>query len=236
MARRIGTEGVECFKGPCDPWVLTSNCHNCPVRPMKLYQGNNTGSKSIRVCQNIGIGILLCDGWRSPDRFPYYAVDNGAFSAWVNGTEWNGKKFLAMLDKVGRARRAPDFVIVPDRVAAGLESLAWSLEWREKLPELGTRYYLAVQDGMEVSDVRSIIGKFSGLFVGGTMDWKLSTAKEWVELAHEHRKPCHIGRIGTWDRIVWASTIGADSIDSTSWGHNDSWHHIEQAKMQEVLT
>lgn len=236
MARRIGPSGVECFKGPCDPWVLTHNCHTCPIRPMKLYQGNNTGKKSVSVCQEHGIGIFLCADYRNPDRFRYYAVDNGAFSAWINGTEWSGIKFLELLNKVGRAQRPPDFVIVPDKVAAGLESLEWSLEWRDKLPDIGTRYYLAVQDGMKKQDLKNVISKFDGLFVGGTMDWKLTTAQEWVELAHEHRKPCHIGRIGTWERIVWAATIGADSIDSTSWGHNNSWHHIEQAKMQEVLT
>lgn len=236
MARRIGTSGIECFKGPCDPWVLTRNCHNCPIRPMKVYQGNHTGKKSVRICQDNGIGILLCADYRNPDRFPYYSVDNGAFSAWVNNKSWNPDKFLSLLDKLTRAQRPPDFVVVPDKVAAGFESLEWSISWREKLPELGTRYYLAVQDGMSSESVESVIHCFDGLFVGGTLDWKHTTAEQWVELAHAHRKPCHIGRVGTWEWIVWAAQIGADSIDSTSWGKNDSWHHIEYAQKQEVLT
>jgi hypothetical protein len=236
MARKIGISGIECFKGPCDPWVLTKNCHNCPIRPMKVYQGNNTGEKSVKVCQQQGIGILLCAGYRNPDRFAYYAVDNGAFSSWINNRPWDPVKFLKLLDKLETVSRAPDFVIVPDKVAAGNESLDFSLAWRDKLPNIGTRYYLAVQDGMSSERVDDVLDSFGGLFVGGTMDWKLQTAEEWVELAHVHRKPCHIGRIGTWGRIVWAAQIDADSIDSTSWGHNDSWHHIEYAQRQEVLT
>jgi len=202
---------------------------------MKLYQGNNCSERTIWRCQRDGVGILLCSAYRNPDRFPYYAVDNGAFSAWANNRTWDAENFLTLLHKIGRSQRPPDFVIVPDKVAAGNESLDLSLEWRDKLPEIGTRYYLAVQDGMSSERVNEVLDSFGGLFVGGTMDWKLRTSKEWVELAHAHRKPCHIGRIGPWNRIVWAARIGADSIDSTTWVQQNRWYHIERAKAQEVL-
>ena len=235
--RVIGTAGVECFKGSCDPWVLTHNCHNCPIRPMKVYQGNGNSFSDRQICQDNGFGVLISPGGcRAPHNFPYYAVDNGAFSAWVNEKEWNPDPFLNLLELSQKSTRPPDMVVVPDKVASGRESLDFSLNWIKQLPEIGTRYYLAVQDGMEISDIIPVIELFGGLFVGGTLEWKYETAPDWVELAHDHRKPCHIGRIGTWDRIVWASRIGADSIDSSSWAQNKSYHHLKNAKMQEVLT
>jgi len=134
-------------------------------------------------------------------------------------------------------RGTPDFIVTPDKVAKGLESLAFSVEWAVKLrvayPDL--RQYLAVQDGMTAKDVEPYLSLFNGLFVGGSLSWKYETAEEWVSFAHAHGLPCHIGRVGTWDKIVWAMRIGADSIDSSSWAQNDSWHHIEYAKAQKIL-
>jgi hypothetical protein len=56
---------------------------------------------------------------------------------------------------------------------------------------------------------------YRGLFVGGSLDWKLATAAAWVELAHARGMRCHIGRVGPADRVRWARDIGADSIDSS---------------------
>jgi hypothetical protein len=88
---------------------------------------------------------------------------------------------------------------------------------------------------MSLQDVAQELASFRGIFVGGTMDWKIRTARDWVELAHSHRILCHIGRIGPWHRILWAARIGADSIDSTTWVRQDRWHHIETARVQRSL-
>jgi hypothetical protein len=171
-------------------------------------------------------------------KFPYYALDNGAYSAWSNGREWDEEHFLKILVRAMVAIRQPDFVVVPDQVAAGGDSLRFSVKWIKRLPEFpGTRYMLAVQDGMEEEEVHNALKKwdFGGLFVGGTMGWKLKTSPQWVDLAHHHHMPCHIGRIGPWHRILWAARIGADSIDSTTWVQQDRLHHITDAKMQQTL-
>lgn len=232
--RHIGIAGVECFDGPCNPWSKSAPvCSGCAVRPMKVYQGNGNTLKTRRICFEGGYGVLISPkGCTTPEKFPYYAIDNGAFSSWMNKTEWDSDGFLAMMEKLKR-RASPDFIVCPDKVAAGRESLNFSLKWLERLPE--GQYYLAVQDGMGVEDVSPIIERFSGLFVGGSLDWKYATAPQWVELAHRNYKPCHIGRVGAWSKIVWAAHIGADSIDSTSWPQNDSFHHLTNAKMQQSL-
>ncbi len=59
------------------------------------------------------------------------------------------------------------------------------------------------------------ISEFAGVFVGGSLTWKLAHSARFVELAHRASKPCHIGRVGTPKRVRWAKSIGADSIDSS---------------------
>jgi len=98
-------------------------------------------------------------------------------------------------------------------VAGGLESLAFSLTWRPHLATIAP-LYLAVQDGMVDADVVPHLEGFAGLFVGGTLPWKLRSAREWVRLAHRHGIKAHVGRVGTERRVAWARRIGADSIDS----------------------
>lgn len=240
MTRAIGMVDRECILryAPCDPWTH-GPCADCSVRPLKVYQGNSMKRTVVDFCNQHGIGIMMCADWRNPEKFPYYSVDNGAFSAWSNDVPWDEEHFLKMLGRARTSYIQPDFVVVPDQVAAGRASLRFSVSWIKRLPEFpGTRYMLAVQDGMEVDDVHKVLKKwddFGGLFVGGTMGWKLRTSPQWVALAHRHRMPCHIGRVGPWYRIMWAARIGADSIDSTTWVQQDRLYHITHAQMQQTL-
>jgi hypothetical protein len=232
--RRIGTAEVLCFNGPCVPWTRLG-CASCSVKPMKVYIGNNQSYEANEIRQRFGYGILISGQYRSPEGSPYYCLDNGAFAAWKNRQPWDAEEFLALASRYLDAPTAPDFVVVPDQVAKGMDSLAFSLSWVDRMPDLGARKYLAVQDGMTAEAVEDAIRSFDGLFVGGTLPWKYRTSKQWVELAHKHRRPCHIGRIGSTQRIIWAHSLGADSIDSTTWGRNRTYHKIEAAKVQEVL-
>jgi hypothetical protein len=44
--------------------------------------------------------------------------DNGAYSAWQNGEEWDARAWIEMLDKayynVGSEMPEPDFIVLPD--------------------------------------------------------------------------------------------------------------------------
>lgn len=233
----IGTAGVECFDGHCHPWTKT-NCAICPIRPMKVFIGNDGSKSSIARMIKMGYGMMLTNTYRNPQRFPYYAVDNGAFGCWKSGHAWDGDSFLKLVAHFAKETLEPDFIVTPDKVAEGMDSLAFSMEWIDRLREVwpNGRYFLAVQDGMLSQDIaESEYDCFDGLFVGGTLKWKYATAAHWIEIAHALRKPCHIGRVGTWEKIVWAHRIGADSIDSMSWGKNNSYHHLSDAKMQLTL-
>jgi hypothetical protein len=152
-----------------------------------------------------------------------YAVDNGAFPAFVKGLPWDEAKFLKLLDRIETFERKPDFACCPDIVAGGLKSLEFSLAWMERLPS-GYPWYLAVQDGMTEADVLPVVDKFAGLFVGGSSDWKMSSTPTWVRLARQTGKQAHVGRVNTLSR---AFTVGklykADSFDGNNW--NRTWSH-----------
>lgn len=143
-----------------------------------------------------------------PPRRKPWALDNGAFRAWRAGKEPDFAQFEQALGQAGDA----DFVVAPDLPAAGEASLALSLSWASKIHQ---KAYLAAQDGMSLAAIEAALPHFAGLFVGGTLFWKLKHGPALVELAHRLGKPCHIGRCGTARRIRWAHAIGADSIDSS---------------------
>lgn len=80
---------------------------------------------------------------------------------------------------------------------------------------MGLPVFLAVQDGMPEAVVEESLDGFCGIFVGGTTRWKLDTGYGWARLAHARGIRCHVGRVGTYKRVLWAHEIGADSIDSS---------------------
>lgn len=122
-----------------------------------------------------------------------------------------------------------DFVVCPDIVAGGVRSLELSVKHAEtKL--LGTKNLaLVLQDGMEPKDLTPNITKyFSYLFIGGTKEWKWRTAKMWVDTARNMNKKIHIGQCGRLEYLKYAKALKVDSVDSTSFTRNSSFHIIEE--------
>ena len=186
---------------------------------MNLYTSTGTRS-SIEKLNAMNVGLLMVNVWRDPSRWPFFAVDNGCYSSYSKQEEWNPAPFLNLLSRCKREGRKPDFIVIPDRVASP-ESLDFSLRW---LPILETMYprfprYLAIQDGMTVEDTSPNIplDRIQGLFIGGTMEWKMDNMKSWIDFAHDRGLQCHVGRIGPIQRMMICELAGADSIDSTTW-------------------
>lgn len=186
---------------------------------MKYY--TTTGTRDLRdKCVSMGIGLMMCDHWRDPSQWPYFAIDNGCYAAYSKNQVWNPGPFLSILSKSRDLGLHPDFVVLPDLVA-DKKSLDLSVCWIPVLKRLypGLPLYLAVQDGMDYDEVAYVLGEYEldGIFVGGTMEWKLATMEKWCDLAHMMALYCHVGRIGPADRIRMALNAHADSIDSTTW-------------------
>ena len=139
-----------------------------------------------------------------------WAFDNGAWSAYTSGTAFDDSAFNRRVAVACNLESDPYMAVCPDIVAGGLKSLDFSMAWIDRLPDRWP-WYLAVQDGMKVENVAPIIDRFDGVFIGGTIQFKASSAM-WKAF----NVPVHYGRCGTRKRLRHAIEIGADSFDSST--------------------
>lgn len=196
---------------------------------MKIYTGSPGGSESkMQNMERLHLGIMLSSEVNKRYKNFSCALDNGAFECYRRGFPWSEKRFFDLIEKSWSSGLSLDFIIAPDIVAGGLKSLRQSEQWFPKLQP--AKIALAVQDGMVTTNLMDI--NFDVLFIGGSVEWKWKTAKQWVDYAHGRGKKCHIGRCGTLDKLRYAKSIGADSVDSTSIVRNESWHIIEELQEQ----
>lgn len=179
---------------------------------MRLYVGQTRSAELVRRLWLLGIGECTARGELPPRRRPWF-YDNGAFKDWTAGKPFDAEEFLRDMDAIYRSIDRPEWIVLPDRVAGGLDSLAFSERWVHRCRGLAP-LYLAVQDGMRPADVEPMVRHLAGVFVGGTLKWKIRAAREWAAWARERELRCHVGRVGTPRRVQWAQRIGVDSIDS----------------------
>ena len=179
---------------------------------MKVYVGQTRSRKLIAELSRLGFGEMTQPYEYPPRRLPW-ALDNGAFADHRKGRPVNVQRLLTVARKASAGQK-PDFVVAPDVIAGGRESLRLSVRWRDPIAEMGLRVALVVQDGMTREDVGPHLEKFDVLFVGGSLPWKIRTGASWATFARELGMACHVGRVGTRKRVMWSKRIGADSIDS----------------------
>lgn len=154
------------------------------------------------------------------------ALDNGAWSARDTGTYPDEMKrlFIRLVLAFGALA---DWTVPPDIVAGGARSLALSLRWMTWVLRHCRRALIAVQDGMEVDQIRPYLGGDVGIFIGGSTAWKLATLAQWADLARERGAWCHVARVNSPLRIRKCSLAGATSFD----GSNASRYAVNQPKL-----
>ena len=203
---------------------------------MLIYTGNPDGVK-IDKCKALGMGVMLATSGAVRTNKKWNdmpcALDNGAFRCWQRGYPFQEWAFMDQLKACYCNGIDLDFIVCPDIVAGGKRSLDFSLSWASGKLLTAPSLALAVQDGMtirdlEVNSVPSLYPNIKYIFIGGTEDWKWETAEDWVKFAHDKEMKLHIGRCGKLDKLKYAKEIGADSVDSTSFSRNDSWHIVEE--------
>ena len=148
-------------------------------------------------------GVVRTEGFQ-------YALDNGAWHCFQHQLPFDEAAFLAAYRKLGAGA---DFCVLPDIVAGGLGSLAYSMSWLPRLRACPN--YLAVQDGMEALDILPVKG-IDGIFVGGTTEWKEATMAMWGSVARLKQIRLHVGRVNSKRRVNLCETAGADSFDGSS--------------------
>lgn len=181
---------------------------------MLVMPSNNSGMEIGRLCglHPGRIGWLISpEGWRRPPSWLPYALDNGAYGAWANGTPWDEAGFLALLDRA-REAHPPLWVVVPDVVMDREATLArwqvWAPRIRETLPR--TPLAFAVQDGMTPADVPE---SAAVVFIGGSTAWKWRHLRTWTR----NFPRVHVARVNS-ERMLWmAHDAGAESCDGTGW-------------------
>lgn len=152
-----------------------------------------------------------------------WAADNGAFAGFDRAA------FLKMLDRLEPWRDTCLFVASPDVVGDAEATLDLFREWAPRL----TPWPLALvaQDGLLPDAVPWL--DIAALFVGGTTQFKLSPeAVGLVRLAKHRGKWIHMGRVNTIRRMVYANSIGVDSIDGTSFSR---WSDIYIPRAVRIL-
>jgi hypothetical protein len=167
-------------------------------------------------------GVWRCEGFA-------YGIDNGAWTAYQQGIEWDPRPFEELIELAGDEA---DFIVAPDIVGGGLESLERSLEWVQRLREY-PQVLIPVQDGMTPDDVRPHVGRWVGIFIGGTTEWKWQTLAQWGALARETKVDCylHVGRVNGQDKIERCAMAGAHSFDGT----NPSRYVAHTAKLSRAV-
>lgn len=164
---------------------------------------------------------LAAAGWRlllnpldprDPGEFAY-CLDNGAWGAFQASRPWDEDAFERALDRYGASA---DFVVLPDIVAGGLESLALSMRWSNRCLGSCRQVLIAVQDGMEPADIEPFVGPQVGVFLGGSTGWKLARMQDWGAFCAARGLWYHVARVNTQRRFKLAHLSGATSIDGSS--------------------
>jgi hypothetical protein len=160
-----------------------------------------------------------------------YALDNGAWHAFKNSKMWDRDRFQALVKEKGDCA---DWIVAPDIVEGGLQSLERSLSWLDRLPGMTL---LAMQDGIRPKHVRQYLSPMVGLFIGGSTEWKLATLPLWGQLARETGCYLHVGRVNTSTRIKQCQLAGAHSFDGSSAATfcRDKLPRLDKARRQRVL-
>ena len=198
-----------------------------------LIYTSNAIKDDLEQVKRLGMGIMVasCKTFAPRKEFKEVpcAMDNGAFQCWRKGFPFQADVFRATMAKAYEVGLTMDFIVCPDVVGNGAVSLPFSMGWALGEMITAPRLALAIQDGMLPREVNhSHAAIFSHLFVGGTVAWKWRNAESWVDRAHELGMKAHIGQVGTLPRLIRSREIGADSVDSSSFVRNKSWHIVEE--------
>ena len=180
---------------------------------MQPYASRCSG-RTVRMLRDAGWRLLVepSQSYRSPPPLRY-GLDSGAWVCHLRGVPFDVAGFDRVLSDYGDEA---DWIVLPDIVGGGLDSLRLSMEWAERVQSLGRPMLLPVQDGMELADVRSLLGPDIGIFLGGSTEWKLYTMRQWGEVARTACCWYHVARVNTARRIRLCQDAGADSFDGSS--------------------
>lgn len=183
---------------------------------MIAYASNTSTRRNVEALRAAGWRVMISPTCHAkiPPESMRFAIDNGAWTAHKENQPFDGAAFCNLVERYGAAA---DFIVIPDIVAGGKDSLDFSVSWLPKLRNL-KQLLLPIQDGMTAHDVGMVLRQNVrvGLFLGGTTAFKLREMYAWGMVAHAWRRWFHVGRVNTRRRIRLCAEAGADSFDGSS--------------------
>lgn len=181
---------------------------------MIAYASRTGTHRNLDALRAAGWGLLVsrAGAWRT-EGFDRYVLDNGAWADFQAGRAFDEDTFEQLIDRLGAGA---DWIVLPDIVAGGLASLALSTRWLNRCLSICPMVLIAVQDGMQETDLAPLVGPNVGLFLGGSTEWKLANMERWGRFCAERGIHYHVARVNTERRIWLAAASGADSIDGSS--------------------
>ena len=188
---------------------------------MKLYASWTGTKKNLRALQHYGWSLLMtpdtlyrCRGkvaplWPDGTAAPY-VLDNGAWGCHQRGKPFDEQAFLWAY---GRIADDAEWVVAPDIVGGGMDSLRLTQSWLPRLDH--KRVLIAVQDGMTPQDVDALMSSSRGIFLGGSTEYKMSSMMTWGKYCSDNDLYFHVARVNTIKRFRACQAAGADSIDGS---------------------
>lgn len=192
---------------------------------MICYASRTGTRRNLAILRAHGWGLLVSRAgvWRT-EGFDHIVGDNGAWRDFQAGEAFDEDAYERFLDWLvenilpagSYGFPVLDWLVLPDRVAGGLDSLALSMRYLNRCLSVAPLVLIAVQDGMEFDDLAPLVGPQVGIFLGGSTEWKLAHMGDWGRFCAERRIHYHVARVNSAKRMFMAIAAGADSIDGSS--------------------
>jgi hypothetical protein len=140
-----------------------------------------------------------------------WAADTGCFT---QAAKYEDESYVRWLAGLSPSLHRCLFATAPDVVGDANATLVRALPMLDRIRDVGYRVALVGQDGMTPPMVPW--NDINALFIGGTTAWKLGEgARELTRVAKQKDKWVHMGRVNSERRVMYAKSIGCDSVDGT---------------------
>ncbi len=168
-------------------------------------------------CAGMGWGLLISRAgvWRT-EGFTRICGDSGAWSDFQAGRSFDEDAYDRFLDWLAAQPITADWLVLPDIVAGGLTLLELSCRFLNRCLSVAPQVLIAVQDGMTISDLETLIGPTIGIFLGGSTEWKLATMRYWGDFCYNRGVYYHVARVNSARRMLIAIQSRAHSVDGSS--------------------
>lgn len=158
-----------------------------------------------------------------------YALDNGAWPAFLGDRPWSESEWRHLIAWAGMAGIPPLWALVPDVVGDRAGTLRQWDRFAPAVSAAGFRRAFAVQDGMTFVDVPD--GDCI-LFLGGSSEWKDAAIGTWCA---QFPGRVHVGRVNGWPRLTASWRAGAVSVDGTGWFHKGKGGYSQANDLRKFL-